>query len=330
MVYSKDQIIEFFEDLIIEPRLKFVKWSKITNQTATLRIGYPGQHLASLVTGVKGEKTGARGNDLADGSEVKSCSRVDPKDTCKDCKSAVLRQEKTCSKCESNNIRRNNDSKWLFTIRNEDELRTLLDNPYLNRILLVIDYYLNFDSGDYNDIQIQIFEIWPKEERHKRFREIITNYYNKIYLEHKKLDSAKTPAPKNFWPFTYQFYLCNPIKIFEAVIYNAYSNPKLEIKEWIKPDVDRNNVLSVMMPSKILKNDEIITIWENASPSEIKRNLIDENLYDKLEESIKNQRKLKEISSFFVYIDEKLRSYLDLRDTDKIAPAKTKWRRASS
>ncbi|PIV70162.1 MAG: hypothetical protein COS08_01675 [Euryarchaeota archaeon CG01_land_8_20_14_3_00_38_12] len=75
MVFTKTQIVEFIEELIIEPRKNCAKWSRITDQTATLRIGYPGQHLASLTTGVKGEKTGARGNDLSDGSEVKSCSR---------------------------------------------------------------------------------------------------------------------------------------------------------------------------------------------------------------------------------------------------------------
>ena len=57
MAFSIEQIIEFINELIIEPRNKSVKWSKITHQTATLRVGYPGQHLASLVTGVKGERT---------------------------------------------------------------------------------------------------------------------------------------------------------------------------------------------------------------------------------------------------------------------------------
>src|SRR3989344_9245917 len=240
MVFAREQIIEFIEELIIEPRKNCAKWSKITDQTATLRIGYPGQHLASLVTGVKGEKTGARGNDLSDGSEVKSCSRVDQLDKCNDCDSPVLRREEKCGNCNSTNIKRNNDSKWLFTIRSEDDLKTLVDNPNLNRIVLIIDDYPNFDDGNYEDIRIQIFEIYPKETRHKRFKEIMTNYYYKIYLEHKKNTPAKTPAPKNFWPYQYQFYLCNPILIFKATIKGAYTEkPKLVIDDWVEPHIDR-------------------------------------------------------------------------------------------
>ena len=68
-----------------------IKWSSITNQTPNLKIGYPGQHLASLITGISGTGTGARGDDIADGSEVKSCSRVDQVDKCENCKSNVMR-----------------------------------------------------------------------------------------------------------------------------------------------------------------------------------------------------------------------------------------------
>lgn len=61
-------------ELILEPRLKALEWSKITKQTPNLKVGYPAQHLASLVLGMEGTKTGARGNDIVDGSEVKSCN----------------------------------------------------------------------------------------------------------------------------------------------------------------------------------------------------------------------------------------------------------------
>lgn len=328
MVFTKEQIIEFIEELIIEPRKNCAKWSKVTDQTATLRIGYPGQHLASLVTGVKGEKSGARGNDLSDGSEVKSCSRVDQLDKCEDCDSPVLRREEKCGNCDSTNIKRNNDSKWLFTIRSEDDLKTLVDNPNLNRIVLIIDDYPNFDEGNYEDIRIQIFEIYPKEARHKRFKEIMTNYYYKIYLEHKKKNPAKTPAPKNFWPYQYQFYLCNPILIFRATIKDAYTeNPKLVIDEWIKPDKDRKAVESILMPSDILKKDEFKTILDNAKEEEVISRLIDESSYDIFEESVNDDADLGEIQELFSGIDENLREHLELRDTDKISTAKTKYER---
>lgn len=92
---NKNLITILLTELVLEPRINALKWSKITAQTPNLKIGYPGQHLASLITGIKGKKTGARGDDLEDGSEVKSCSRIDQMDKCKDCESSVSRMEKT-------------------------------------------------------------------------------------------------------------------------------------------------------------------------------------------------------------------------------------------
>ena len=328
MVFTREQIIKFIDELIIEPRKNCAKWSKVTDQTATLRIGYPGQHLASLVTGVKGEKTGARGNDLSDGSEVKSCSRVDQLDKCNNCSSPVLRREEKCGNCSSTNITRNNDSKWLFTIRSEDDLKTLINNPNLNRILLIIDDYPNFDAGNYEDIRIQIFEIYQKEARHNRFKEIMTNYYYKIYLEHKKSNPEKTPAPKNFWPYQFQFYLCNPILIFKATIKGAYTeNPQLIIDRWIEPKVDRTKVDSISMPSDILKKDEFKTIIDKAKQEEVIECLVDETSYNEFQDMIENDEDLEDIQSLFSGIGENLRKYLDLRDTDRIATAKTKYER---
>src|SRR3989338_8087274 len=71
------QINQLLSELVLQPRINAIKWSAITKQTPNIRIGYPGQHLASLIAGMEGERTGARGNDLIDGSEVKSCSRID-------------------------------------------------------------------------------------------------------------------------------------------------------------------------------------------------------------------------------------------------------------
>ncbi len=115
------QIVNLLDELVLQPRINAIKWSRITKQTPNIKIGYPGQHLASLITGMTGERTGARGNDIADGSEVKSCSRIDQLDKCNNCESPVARLEDKCSECGSSDIKRNNDSKWLFSIRNRAE-----------------------------------------------------------------------------------------------------------------------------------------------------------------------------------------------------------------
>jgi len=65
------------KDLYINPKQDSIKWSKITNQTPQGKFAYPSQHMASLITGVRGLGSTARDDDLADGTEVKSCSRAD-------------------------------------------------------------------------------------------------------------------------------------------------------------------------------------------------------------------------------------------------------------
>ena len=55
--FSKENVISIIEDLVITPRIMALEWSKITKQTPNLKVGYPGQHIASIITGVEGEKT---------------------------------------------------------------------------------------------------------------------------------------------------------------------------------------------------------------------------------------------------------------------------------
>jgi len=154
---NKVLIKKLLEELVLEPRINALKWSEVTHQTPNLRIGYPGQHLASLITGIKGRKTGARGDDLEDGTEVKSCSRIDQMDSCKDCKSPVARIEIKCSSCGSSNIERKDDSKWLFTIRSENDLKVLTQD--VERIFLLLADYPNFAQQDYDTLRFQSFEI---------------------------------------------------------------------------------------------------------------------------------------------------------------------------
>jgi hypothetical protein len=321
---NETKIVALLNDLVLAPRVNAVKWSKITKQTPNIKIGYPGQHLSSLITGMCGERTGARGNDLRDGSEVKSCSRIDQLDKCQECGAPVARLEELCPECNSDNIKRNNDSKWLFSIRNEEELNVLLHS--VKRIFLIIGDYLNFDENDFNTLRFQAFEIWPEHARHKKFSDIITNYYFKIYKAHKKKDANKSPAPKNFWPYSYQFYLSNPIPVFSCIIKNANTDPQIHIEHYIEPGIDRSTLPSILMPSWILKDKEFESILKNAGNNEIEAMLKKDFLKKNKLSSIK-KLPLKEKQSIFIGIDEKLRSYLPLRNTDIISVAKNKYTR---
>jgi len=267
-------IVNLLYDLMINPRKKSVEWSLKTHQTPNMKVGYPGQHLVSLVTGVPGERSGARGNDLIDGSEIKSCSRIDQMDKCKTCKQPVLRIEQKCSFCHGSNISRMRDSKWLFTIRSLEDLEVF--NTGVKRVILVLGDYPNFDQKDFDTIRIEIFEIWNQTDRGKIFNEILRNYYYNIYLIHKQNSPNKVPAPKNFWPDSYQFYLCNPIKIFSSTIKDSINSPEISIDTWIRPYEDRMLVPSLNMPINKLNCDEK-KLLEDIPLEVLKSNLIRES-----------------------------------------------------
>ena len=313
-------------ELVLQPRIKALDWSKITKQTPNMKIGYPGQHLASLVTGMEGVRTGARGDDLEDGTEIKSCSRIDQLDNCKDCGKRILRIEPACPRCGSENINRMNDSKWLFAIKSEEEL-TLLTKT-INRIFLTISDYPDYDSGNFETIRFQAFEIWNNNEQHKNFAEIMKNYYYKIFLQHISNTPNKTPAPKNFWPYSYQFYLCNPVKVFEAIVKNANNAPQIEIKLLVPPHANRGSIIPELMPTSLLKREELRILVEPKNRYTIEAQMKNGNTYEKFvsivgKKSI-NQKKLEEV---LPYINKSTKNLLSLRDTDKIAVEKQKYRR---
>jgi predicted RNA-binding Zn-ribbon protein involved in translation (DUF1610 family) len=245
---------------------------------------------------MEGTKTGARGNDIVDGSEVKSCSRVDQLDTCNDCSEKVLRIENTCPNCGSANIKRMDDSKWLFTIRSENDLKVLTQD--VDRIVLTLADYPEFEQNNFESLRFQIFEIWTKSPRNQNFVQLMTNYYYKIYSEHKKKSPNKTPAPKNFWPYSYQFYMCNPIKILNCIVKNANTNPKIMIDYYVSPETDRNTLSSELIPISVLNKNELSII------------------------SAKTGISLKEIKQKIPFVSEDLRLFLPLRDTDKISETK--------
>lgn len=282
---NEEQIKQFVKDMIIAPRCKAHYWSRITNQTPNLKIGYPAQHLASLICGMKGTATGARGDDIIDGTEVKGCSKIDQSDRCKNCKKTVLRTGSKCPYCGSTNIQRNNDSKWLIGIRSKDELYMLLEET--PRFIFIVTDYPHFKEEDFDTMRIRAFEIWVKSDRCVNFRTLMENYYNYIFKEHKNKDPNKNPAPKNLFPDSFQFYMCNPIKTFECIITNGLSDsPEINITKYIKPDIDRENLVSEDMPSILLNEDEREVLHQN-------------NI------------------TITPYINEEARSYLCLRDTDK-------------
>lgn len=301
---NKTKIKKFIEEIIIAPKTTLKYWSQITKQTPAIKLGYIGQHLASLITGVQGTGSGARGDDLADGSEVKSCNKIDQVDRCKNCRQRVMRYEEICPNCSSNDIERKDDSKWLFSVRSEEELQQYLT---MKRIVLLLMDYPNFSNNDFNHICISVFEIYPQEERMKVFGELISNHYRNIYLP-KLTDNAKT-NPMNLHPFSYQFYMCNPINTFTCIIKNIETEPVVNIQNYILPNVERGaNISSVKMPTTLLKSAEWNELLTNAPFEEVIPHLkspLSKNEFVSLSNTDKEK--------VLPYIPENLRIYLSLR-----------------
>jgi hypothetical protein len=279
-----------------------------------------------LITGIEGVRTGARGDDLKDGTEVKSCSRVDQLDTCGNCKNKVLRIELTCHHCGSSKIKRMDDSKWLFSVKSEAELKLLTET--IDRVFLTIADYPNFDSDDFETIRFQAFEIWNNNDRHKNFSVIMSNYYNKLFLEHIRLNPNATPAPKNFWPYSYQFYLCNPVKVFECLVEKANISPTITLNYFVKPHEDRSQLESEQMPSELLNQDELKLLIEKAPRVLLESIIKNGGNYEQLKSIISSTKfDRKKLTTILPLINEKVRSYLDLRDTDIVSKSKETYAR---
>jgi RNA polymerase subunit RPABC4/transcription elongation factor Spt4 len=303
-------ILEFIDDLIIKPRVDIHKWSKITKQTPTLKIGYIGQHLASLILGMQGDRTGARGHDIVDGTEVKSCTKVDQVDKCKDCTGRVMRTETICPHCDSTEISRKDDSKWLFSIRTEEELTQITDT--IERVFLLISDYPNFKDNDFSAIRFEAFEIHPQNQRMYIFRNLLTDYYYNNYKP--KADANRTTAPMNFHPYKFQFYMTNPIKIFSCIIENVEDEPIIDIQKYVLPDVDRSTLPSEDMPTSVLNKKEILNFIENAPFDEVVEPLLQVELSkDELLKFVKVSSK-DACLEILPAINEIGKQYLQLRD----------------
>jgi hypothetical protein len=194
---------DILQDLFVTPRAAVRKWAERTNQTAQAKTAYVGQHLASVLTAIPGEGTAARGNDLIDGSEVKTCSRADQLGKCRTCGSPVQEWRPACSQCGSTDVNRKTDSHWLFAIRSDAELEQLLRDA---RVVFIL---LDRTHGQ-SDIRVRAWEVWPNHPDHEYFRAFAEDYYRNNYL----VKAAKA-APANLHPLKFDFLMMNPLRIFQ-------------------------------------------------------------------------------------------------------------------
>ena len=237
---SEELIVECISDLYLTPPNMIIKWSEITNQTCQVRLAYPGQHLASLITGIKGSGTAARGDDLSDGSEVKSCSRADQLSECKTCGAKVLVWQKECEICGSSDINIKTYSHWIFAIKSEEELDLLLNR--IPRVLLIL---FDKESNEADIIRLRAWIIHPSNE-------YVQNFFNNYFYENflKKANAA----PCNLHPLKYDFFMMGPELIFHADM--EIESRDVKILHWNieSPIVEK-------MPISLLTSKEINEIF---------------------------------------------------------------------
>ncbi|MGN0879347.1 MAG: MamI family restriction endonuclease [Oligosphaeraceae bacterium] len=200
-------------ELYIDLRRRVNAWASLTKQTSQARMGYVGQHLASVVTGLEGSRTGARGDDLIapDGkhSEVKTCYRVDQLGECSVCGFKVAIADKVCSLCGSDRLKRKDDSKWLIGLPANDMLAkkkfaSLFENESF--------YLVLFEFEDLASPEVIVTSIWEVNPRYRGFAYCMLDYYKNIWA------NSVSHAPFNLWPYSVKFYLMKPELIYQAKI----------------------------------------------------------------------------------------------------------------
>lgn len=195
-------------ELYIDLRRRINAWAAITKQTAQARMGYVGQHLVSIATGHPGGRSGARGKDLVISSteyaEIKTCYRVDQLGACLDCGAVVASIEFECSACNSSNVVRKDDSKWLISIRTQFEYDHILEPKSYYLVLFEFVDIWNPDT-----IRASIWQVNPLSPG---FAYAMIDYYGNIKSK------SVSGAPFNLWPYSLKFELMRPRLIYRSYI----------------------------------------------------------------------------------------------------------------
>jgi hypothetical protein len=152
-------IKRLLQEQIIEQRDNLHFWRDLTNQPAQIDTGYIAQHLVSLVTGIKGGGFRGKGDDLEDGSEVKSANFLDSLDK----KGAVA-------------------PRWNFMCNDKDQMESFLTIRAI--------YLVSVDFNPTNNIRFRVWRIYP--QIHETFKVRYIEWMNK--LGYPKLDDPKRPG----------------------------------------------------------------------------------------------------------------------------------------
>ena len=165
----KDLIIRLLQEQVLEQRDKLRFWRDLTQQAAQIDTGYIGQHLISLITSVPGSSMRGKGDDLVDGSEVKSANFIDSLDK----KGAVA-------------------PRWNFSSNDLASMETYLNVPFI--------YLVSVDLNKDDLFRVRAWKMQPK--KHKIFNARYHEWMKKLGIP--KLSNPDRPGV-NFQLFPPRF-----------------------------------------------------------------------------------------------------------------------------
>lgn len=147
------------QEQVLEQRTDLHFWRDLTGQPAQIDTGYVAQHLVSIVTGIRGVGFRGKGDDLADGSEVKSANFLDSLD----------RQGATAPR-------------WNFSCNDEEQMTGLLNYPAI--------YLVSMDFNQESDMRFRVWKLLPR--LHRLFRDRYVEWMEK--LGYPKLADSSRPG----------------------------------------------------------------------------------------------------------------------------------------
>lgn len=152
----KELATQLLEEQVSEQREKLNHWSAITAQSSQIDTGYIAQHLVSLQTQIAGQGMRGKGDDLCDGSEVKSANFLDSLDK----KGATA-------------------PRWNFAAVTRQIMERFLEYPAV--------YLLSMDLNSQGNFRTRIWKV--DVTKHIILRERYTEWMN--VLGYPKFDSKK-------------------------------------------------------------------------------------------------------------------------------------------
>lgn len=122
---------KFLEEVVFGQMRQLQTWKTVTNQTSQFDSGYLAQQLTSILSGIPGTALRGRGDDLADGSEVKAANTVQATDT----------------------------PRWNHSLKRRDQVDSHLSKPSI--------FYVLFDTVERDDsspIRCRIWKVSPSTD----------------------------------------------------------------------------------------------------------------------------------------------------------------------